>query len=411
MELRQIDSILFKTLYLTVAGIAVTQILGMGDLTSILYLVTFPLTLALWMRSVRKTITGTDFLMLGTVMLALVGVLLDAGLSGIPLTFSYIKKLIMFVMTLMFLQTTHRMRADRSLVRFVNVVVDLLTVIFIIMYFLDNRDMHLIDGRMSSYLTFQFSNPNLTAMFLVNLYMLELYRLFTREKWYLKLIHIGMAVFLAWFILETRSRNVLLTLAAFTLVCAWLVFKSRRRLRITKTFAGLAAWSPAIFVAAYMVLVSSDWVQKLFEFLTGEGKKLISRVEIWQRALDHLKYSPLIGSYGGISDGTGMSQMHNTHLDIACSYGLVVMILVCVLLTRYLWQKGRYYDNKANYIYILGFACAIMLGIGEAALFSGGIGVHILIGTLLLLANRSDQAAEVLSVPEIPAAADAGDEV
>ena len=86
-------------------------------------------------------------------------------------------------------------------------------------------------------------------------------------------------------------------------------------------------------------------------------------------------------------------------------------ILVCVLLTRYLWQKGRYYDNKANYIYILGFACAIMLGIGEAALFSGGIGVHILIGTLLLLANRSDQAAEVLSVPEIPAAADAGDEV
>ena len=82
--------------------------------------------------------------------------------------------------------------------------------------------------------------------------------------------------------------------------------------------------------------------------------------------------------------------MHNTHMDIAASYGIPVLILVCVLLVKYLHQQGRVYEDRKGYIYILGFACMIMLGMGEAAVFSGGLGVYIIVGTCLLLSNRKD---------------------
>jgi len=74
-----------------------------------------------------------------------------------------------------------------------------------------------------------------------------------------------------------------------------------------------------------------------------------------------------------------MSQMHNSHLDIAASYGIPVLILVCVLLARWLRQgRGRY---------MIGFACALLLGLGEAAVFSGGLGIYIFAGLFLLLAK------------------------
>ena len=103
MEMKQLDILFLKTLLLCTAGIIMTQVLGWDDLTSLLFLLTFPLTVLLWMRSVRKTMTGKDLLMLLTSMLAFVNVMLDLGRAGGTLTFSYIKKLIMFTMTLMFL--------------------------------------------------------------------------------------------------------------------------------------------------------------------------------------------------------------------------------------------------------------------------------------------------------------------
>jgi hypothetical protein len=40
---------------------------------------------------------------------------------------------------------------------------------------------------------------------------------------------------------------------------------------------------------------------------------------------------------------------------------------------------------------MLAFCCAILLGIGEAAVFAGGMGIYIFVGTFLLLANMEDE--------------------
>lgn len=390
MQPQKIDNFLLKLLFLLAAGMVVAQSLGLDSLTSYMFLLTFPVTVLLWLRTIRITVTGMDFLVIITVALALVCVLLSASITGVSPGFSYLRKLIIFCVTLLFLQTAYRMRIDQSMVRFINIVADTLVVYLIGAYFLLNTQMFQLHGRLSVYLTFHMDNPNLTALFLTSLYMLEMYRLFSPEKWYFKVLHIIMAVFLALFVLQTQSRNCLVVMVLFTAVCAWLIFKSKAKLKLGRVTSALIAAFPALFVAAYFLLIYTPFIQETFDFLVSEGKNLDSRTKVWTAALEHLWTSPVIGAYSQISQGTGSSQMHNTHLDIACSYGIPVMILVCILLWNYLNQNDRVYTDKSGYIYILGFACAIILGIGEAALFSGGLGLYILVGSFLMLANHSE---------------------
>lgn len=395
MKLKRIDVILLKLLFLLAAGIIVFQVLGRSSMTSLLFYMTFPVTVLLWLRTVRKTITGMDLVMMAAITLTVVSVLLDAGRCNAHLNFSYIRKIIIFCMTLLFLQTAYRLQIDQEMVGFINKTVDVLTIFLIVMYFTRTSEMYLMNGTVSSYLTFRTSNPNLIGLFLACLYMLELYRIFTPERWYWKWLHISMAVCLIMFVNMTRSRNCLIAISLFTLITVWLIFRGRRNLYVGRTAALVLAVSPALFLTVYMSVVYTPWIQKIFGFLVSEGKKLDSRMRIWTLALQQLWESPIIGSYFAISKGAGMSQMHNSHLDIAVSYGLPVLMLVSLLLYSYLHQQGRKYADKQDFIYILGFACTIILGIGEAALFSGGLSLYIFVGAFLLLANRQEQTESV----------------
>lgn len=391
---QKLDTRLFKLLFLVTAGIVVTQSLGQGWLTSYLFLLTFPLTVALWIYSVRRELSSLDLLMVGIVALAMLSVMINAAATTTMPSFGYIKKLIMFAMTLMFLQTCYRVRVDQSVVDVVYRVADILTIYFIFLFFADPAVNYQINGRHSAYLTFRFSNPNMTALFLACLYMLELYRLFTPEKWYWKLLHILMAVALAVFIVLTQSRNVLLILVVFTVICAVLILRRSNRLRLGKWISALIAVFPGVFVLVYVAIVNTPWINKVFAFLVGEGKGLDSRLEIWESGIGYMASFPFLGAYSEISNGTGTFQMHNTHLDIACSYGVPVLVLVCYLLWRYLNQQNRVYTNKESFTYVLGFACAILMGIGEAALFSGGLAIYVFVGGFLLMANHMEDKEE-----------------
>lgn len=390
MELRRIDTFLFKSIYLMEAGIVITQVFRLDSITSMLFLMTFPLTVLLWLRSVRRTVTGTDVLVMGTAALAVVNVFLSTAFAGGSMDFTYLQKVIMFIMSLLFFQTACKLRADRELICFIDRIVDLLTLLLIVLYFTNTSQMYSINGRITKYLVFHFSNPNFTAQFLMMLFMLEFYRLFTRERWYSKLLHIVMAVLLAFFIYETGSRNVQLVLLAYVLMCTWLIFKKEGRLQFGKWIAAAIGFFPALFASAYMYLISADWLHRLFSFLVEEGKGLDSRRKMWLRAQEYVNRSPLIGSYYQIYRETGGTQMHNTHLEIAASYGVVVMILVSILLAGYVYHRGCAYKTKQGMSYLLGFCGAIMIGMGEAALFSGGLGIYIFVGSFLLMANSCE---------------------
>lgn len=388
MEMKRVDAFLMKLLFLTEAGIIVTQVLNLDSITSMLFLLTFPVTVLLWLRSVRRTVTESDMIMIVAAVFAVVCVLINAVGANAQVSFDYLKKLIMFVMSLLFLQTAYRTQVDEKTYELIRKIVDLLVVFLIAMYFLEYGAMHTMNGKRTIYLTFRFSNPNMTAIFLTSLMMLKMHRLFERTRWYVKAFHLLQLLLMTWFVVETQSRNCLLVLAVYTVLSLWLVFRIRRKLRITRNWAVMFAWLPAVLVVGYMLLINNQWVQETLSFLVGEGKGLDSRVAVWGPALEALGKSPVTGAYYEISNGTGTSQMHNTHMDIAASYGVPVLILVCVLLFKYLWQNDRIYTDKESYIYIIGFACMVILGMGEAAIFSGGLGVYILAGTSLLMAGR-----------------------
>ena len=373
MEMKAADSLLWKLLVFLAAMIATMQMFALDGLVSGLFLLTFPVTALLWLRTVRQRLSGNDLLVLLTVALAALSVLLDLALSGGSLGFDYLKKCIMFAMTLLLFQAASRYRAEKRLLCFIGAMADGLTVLFAAMFCLQNERMHSLNGQVTAYLTFGFTNPNLATLFLTMLYMLQLCRVRGRRKWW----HVAFAAVLLYFMVLTRSRNALLTVTVFTV---WAFFaRKRENVRIGSCVAPLIAWLPAIFALVYMAVVSQEPVRLLFAFLSGEGKTLDARVEVWQRALSAVWTSPLWGSYYAISDGIGMSQMHNSHLDIAASYGIPVLILVCMLLSRWLRQRrGKY---------MIGFACALLLGLGEAAMFSGGLGIYIFAGLFLLLAK------------------------
>lgn len=392
MELRRWERGLLKALYLIEAGIVAAQVLGQGSLTSVLFLLTFPVTVLLWLGTVRSTVSRMDLLMLGTAALAVMNVLFNASAAGAQLSFSYLKKVIIFIMSLMFLQTAYRVRITGELAGFIGRVVDVLTVFLIFMFFWRNAQMHLLNGFVTVYLTFRFSNPNLTSLFLSSMYMIQMRALVVPGSLGGKLFHIVLAVFLAFFVVQTQSRNCLLVLAFFTAASVWLVIRKRRRFRVRYGLAAAVAVFPAAFALAYTLLVSSKRIQQMFSFLVGEGKGLDSRVVVWERAWKNLASSPVIGAYYQGSNGTGQFQLHNTHLDIAVSYGVPVLILICILLTVWLHQEERDDSGTDQFVSMLGFACAVMLGMGEAALFSGGLGIYIFMGSLLLLSNRESQS-------------------
>ena len=136
----------------------------------------------------------------------------------------------------------------------------------------------------------------------------------------------------------------------------------------------------------------------LFSFLESAGKDLTSRMEIWLRALRLWLSSPIFGAYAQASSGLGSSQFHNTHIDILVSYGPIVLCIVCFALYSLIYMSGKR-QSRQQFLFTIGFTCEIILGVGEAAIFSGGLGVYLYAGTFLLLRNLCQPEAGMEAAP------------
>ncbi len=382
------QSILLKCMFTIAALIVVMQVLGQSDLASLFFKMTFLLTTVLWVQSIKKVLHIEDLLILLISALALINVLINVSVTGTSLSSSYFNKLIMFVMSLMFLQTASRVTPGQDTVRFILRIFDVLSVFLIVMLIMAGSQMFLINGMITKYLTFRFSNPNMAALFLACMFVVELSEVFGEKSIWSRLIHILLSVVLGLFIVLTKSRNALIALVIFTAVAFWIIWKKPKKMTIGKAVAAVSSVFPLLFGLIYMVFISNPKIQKLFLFLVEEGKELDSRVVVWRNAWDFIRQSPIIGAYSQSTNGTGWGQYHNTHIDITVSYGIVVLILVCIFLYIIIYSNGKRYDDKETYMYMLGFICVMFLGIGEAALFSGGLGIYIFMGVLLLLSKQ-----------------------
>lgn len=383
----QADTLLIKLQLLTLAGIVVTQTLGRTDLSSMLFTLTFVLTVALWLVTAAGTISTCDLLVLLILIASGISVAVNGLVTSTVVSPSYFKKLIMFWATILFFGAMGKHRPEREEIRFLFRWNSSLTCFLIGMYFARNGQMHLLNGFVTGYLTFRFTNPNLTAVFLSAMCMIELIRCAASGKRMQRLWHTLLAGVLLLFVMETRARNAQLLLAFFLLIYLFLQLFTRAKPQMRGWMAAVTVTFPLVFALGYLLLIYTPSVQHLFSFLIGEGKDLDSRVGIWSDALRSFGDSPLVGAYSQISGGTGASQMHNSHLDILASYGAPVLGLVCLLLFHVLHGEDALRKGRIHFLCQAGFGALLLSGIGEAMLFSGGMGVYLFAGALLMLTN------------------------
>ena len=93
-----------------------------------------------------------------------------------------------------------------------------------------------------------------------------------------------------------------------------------------------------------------------------------------------------------MSGGTGISQAHNTCLDVLTSYGVIVFALTVIFLTYILYWNGKKLAEK-KFLYLAAFGCLLLMGTGEAALFSGGLCIQVVVGIFLALINVKESDA------------------
>ena len=400
MKQKKYEFCLMQGLVTCVAIIILARMLNLSAVSSAVFYMMFPLTVALWLVSMRRGVSKLDYMAVATVVLAAICVIVDLWRSQGTLTGGYAKKVAMFATTLIFLCAANRCRLDDKLVEYTQVLIDMLTVMMGVMLMLSHDRMHMIGGKVSRYITLGFSNPNSLSLFVTCMYMLTFCTLCKKQSHKVRNFHIAVLTAQIFILLGTHCRTGQMVTMLFTAMAFCVLYRKKIKslvgitvpLKIHRWVAVSLALFPMVFAMIYMSVVGAEWVEKLFSFMISEGKGIDSRVEQWTPAFEAIVASPLIGAYYAISGGTGSSQLHNTHADTAASYGVPVMLLMSAILAICMYQRGKKYRSPIRFMYMLAFCCAMLMGTFEAAVFSGGLGIYVF--TIIFLAFSKCEEAK-----------------
>lgn len=384
------ENIIIRILYIAAISLVIFQVFSINRAVSILLIATIITVYVLWGLTLYKEVTNRDVMLVCLITLTSWNVFINAQMAGADLSFSYIRKLLLFSSTLIFLQTATKMRIDSRLEQLILNANSLLAIFLLAEYLILGNQAYLINGIVTQYLTFHFTNPNLTGMYLSAIAMLEICRALGEQKKWWTVFHFLLAGGLLYLTYETQSRNVLFSVIFFFGMLIINNFQEGDVHRMNPVLALITILWPAVFVAVYMFIINRPVLIGYFSFLVSAGKNIDSRIRIWTNALLYFRSSPVFGSYYQLSNGTGMSQLHNTALDITASYGIFVFIGVLTFLFKIMTCRNETGMTKAQFQYISAFSACFIMGMGEAALFSGSLSFFALVGLFMMLTGSSD---------------------
>lgn len=386
MKKISVNDWLIKLLYLLSTTIIVFQLFGQNNLVSASFYLTFILAVGLWIVNLTRWVDWLDILVVLIIVIAGMNILINSVIERSVIDFSYLKKYITFSITIMFLRFSEKIRLTDGQKKFIGNCVDFITIFFIVCFLLKGNDLYYLEGRISPYLTFKFTNPNLTGLFLVCFIVTEMLLLIDEKTKKRRVYRILLLMFLFYFILKTQARASILATIFLFVFSLFVIFSKKKMFRLNKWYAILFALSPAIFIYIYMYIMRNNKLLNMLSFFSTKGKELSSRENIWKNGINAFFESPIFGAYSQNSNGTGVFQLHNTHLDTISSYGVLVFVLVCILLYCFIYKKGRL-CTKQDMICNIGFSTVIFMGLGEAALFSGGLCIYIFASIPLLFSE------------------------
>lgn len=382
--------ILMRVIYALAVLVLGFQIVGWNTLVSISFHLCFGAGCLLWLSSV-KHLQRSDYIAFALIAVSLICVCTYAMLSKTAISVSYFNKFILFAGSVLLLTSADKLEMDAGTYRFIRVCTFSICLVFLAGCILGGKGMYELNGVQSAYLTFHFTNPNLASMFLVCLVMLEAsFSLFARN-WKGRVCHGAAALVMSVFMVLTKSRNTILAFLVFLVLVPAAYFYRKKHGRLSRWICVLIAVWPLIFAALYFAILTNDGLVNMFSFLTGHGKELDSRVEMWSGAFELYRNSPMVGAYNG-------GQMHNSHIEVLVNYGPGGLILMCLFL--YYLLRNCSFQSFFSAVYLSGFIAVICLGMGEAALFSGGLSFYVFAAVFLLTAN-SGKLADCPDVAEV----------
>lgn len=366
------------------AGIMYFTMANQGSIVSILFSCTFIWLLYFFSKfSFSKKDKYFRQLVIITFILSILNVLLAGGING----FDYYKKVIMFGCFLFLLYLSSIYSLNREQVKWLILINFVVSLFYIRFYSTAYRMTD--EGIM---LTLGFANPNQTGMFILNsiLYCsipIAAYR-DVRVKWYYLVPFVWVTFTISPYLYFTESRACISAYAIFVLLVLLDYIMSRFRITSKAVLFFLAIF-PLVFAVLYLaefsLLKDTD-----LSFGFEHGKHSGTRFKIWSFAFNKFFENPILGNYYGISYGTGASQMHNTHVDVLASYGIVPFALFISVLYKVFKKFVNIQQvHRFNRVAFYAFIACLISGTFEASLVVGGMGLYILSCGFILLANAN----------------------
>lgn len=368
-----------------VALIVLFTILKQNAAISICFALSFIVLLVYAIR--RATIKKTKIQPILLSATALINVLVNGLLSNeANLGFDYFKKVIMFSAFVLMLYFSEEDSVSGKTITILKCVPVACTLLLVVSYFFLGNTTRYAGG-----VTLGFSNPNFTGMWLLHLAIYTLLFVIDNEKHFLICVFSGLLfVTVVWLIFQTKARSCLIGIVLFCALCligkVFGKYIARNSIVITAVII-----TPILLVIFYHYLLNASWFLKLFSSFISAGKGLDSRLAVWDPAIKSLKSSMFFGDYSGISNGTGASQLHNTHLDVICSYGIFPFVLFVSLLNSACRRVANQSMTFSGYCALCGFLSVIIEGCFEAAVVAGSMGMNILTAGLIILANVKEE--------------------
>lgn len=313
-----------------------------------------------------NSIDGYLFLIIG---LSFFNVLLSFIDTDKTIGFETLKNYFIFLSTIIFFRLAEGIRINKKMCN----IVFIFNIAISLIYLYTKRNN-------PDSMDLNFSNPNLAGMFVFVTLVYMILAFIFYKKIIMKIICALLAIGDFIIMYETEARNVLLAFVLFAVIVLLTLFKGS--VRYSKAFNFIINITPAIFVAVYLTFINKIVESGKLDFLVSEGKSLTSREEIWKGFLGKIDGMWLTGNYAKASGNA-----HNSHMVLLCSFGIIVLILVTVYVYKIISKISNNITNKFQTYCLAAFFAVIFMGFGEGALYSGGVGIYILCGIFLSLAN------------------------
>ena len=367
------------------SAIAILTALGQHRFVSLLFALSFIVAFAFVVLKVFEYNRVNISIILA--VLCVINVTINGLQENGTMNFDYYKKVIMFLCFIFLVY--YSVQEQDAVPDFLLKIIEILPVIagtFLVFsyYYMGNTEVS------ARGITLGFSNPNFTGMWLLHFFLYGV--LFVLKAFKggnkLRLLYIPLLFVIYDLTGKTDARSCQIGALSFF---GFLLLKPLMR-RSPKLSSLIIVVFPIVFSLFYLSVVDQEWFHNTFSFMVSEGKNLTSRKGIWLRAFEQYMEHPIFGNYSGISKGTGTSQMHNTHVDVLASYGILPFVMFIKILFDRLAKSSR---KTTSFYQTAGFAafCAVIVsGTFEAAMVAGAMGLNLLtVGFFLLAQNELGQ--------------------